>query len=251
MSRREVLAVEGLGVCHGDLWACQDVSFDLYEGEVLGIVGESGSGKSTTLACLNLDREPTTGRVRLLGQDVTGVHGSARRKLRSEVLGLVHQDARTVLQLDVTAGGNVAARMLGAGTRSYADLRSRAHDLHAGMELPGDRFDDAVGTFSGGMRQRVQLARALATKPALLLLDEPTSGLDASVQARILDLIRRVQRETKVAMVIVSHDLAVIRMLAERLLVMRRGRVVESGLTDQVLGDPQHAYSQLLVASQL
>jgi putative phosphonate transport system ATP-binding protein len=101
------------------------------------------------------------------------------------------------------------------------------------------------------MRQRVQLARALATRPALLLLDEPTSGLDVSVQARILDLVRRVHRETGVAIVVVSHDLGVIRALASRLLVMRQGRIVERGLTDQVLGDPRHPYSQLLVASQL
>ncbi len=235
----------------GTVWACRDVSFDLHAGEVVGIVGESGSGKSTTLACIHLDREPTRGRVRLHGHEVTGVRGAERRRLRSEALGIVYQSAQQGLELQVSAGGNVAARLFGAGSRSYEASRGRARELHAGMELPEDRLDEPVERYSGGMRQRVQLARALATAPSVLLLDEPTSGLDVSVQARILDLVRRVHRETGVAVVIVSHDLGVIRTLAERLLVMRRGRVVERGLTDQVLGDPQHAYTQLLVASQV
>src|SRR5262249_31044498 len=218
---------------------------------VLGIVGESGSGKSTTLACVHLDQRPAAGRVRLLGEDVTDVTGAARRRLRSETLGIVYQSAREGLELRVTAGGNVAARLFRAGPRPSADSRRRALALHVGMELPDGRSDEPVERYSGGMRQRVQLARALATRPALLLLDEPTSGLDVSVQARILDLVRRVHLETGVAVVVVSHDLGVIRTLADRLLVMRHGRVVERGLTDQVLGDPHHPYSQLLVASQL
>jgi phosphonate C-P lyase system protein PhnK len=267
---RPVLALEGVAVRHGPgcavceadagvaacpacgaVWACRDVSLDLHAGEVLGIVGESGSGKSTTLACASLDREPTRGRVRLLGEDVTGVRGTARRRLRSETVGMVHQAAQHGLELQVTAGGNVASRLFGAGSRSYEASRRRALELHAGMELPGGRFDEPVERYSGGMRQRVQLARALATAPPLLLLDEPTSGLDVSVQARILDLVRRLHNETGVAIVLVSHDLGVIRTLAHRLLVMRQGRVVERGLTDQVLGDPHHPYTQLLVASQL
>ena len=235
----------------GTVWACREVSFDLEAGEVLGIVGESGSGKSTTLACVHLDQRPTRGGVRLHGQDVTGVAGAARRRLRSETLGIVYQSAQLGLDLRVTAGGNVADRLFGAGSRSYESSRRRALELHLAMELPAGRLDDPVERYSGGMRQRVQLARALATRPAVLLLDEPTSGLDVSVQARILDLIRRVHHTTGVAIVVVSHDLGVIRTLAGRLLVMRQGRVVERGLTDRVLGDPQHPYSQLLVASQL
>jgi len=265
-----VLEVDGLTVRHGPgcagceaglegntcpacgtVWACRDVGFDLEAGEVLGIVGESGSGKSTTLACVHLDQRPARGSVRLLGEDVTTATGTARRRLRSEAMGMVYQTAREGLEPRVTAGGNVAARLFGAGSRSYASSRRRALDLHVGMELPAGRFDEPVERYSGGMRQRVQLARALATRPPLLLLDEPTSGLDVSVQARILDLVRRLHRETGVAIVVVSHDLGVIGMLAGRLLVMREGRVVERGLTDQVLGDPRHPYSQLLVASQL
>lgn len=233
------------------VWACRDVSFDLEPGETLGIVGESGSGKSTVLACANLDLPPTDGRVLIQGEDVTGVRGGARRRLRAERLGIVYQTPQQGLDLRVTAGGNVAERLLAVGERSYQPLRSRALELHRHMELPASRLDDRAGSFSGGMQQRVQLSRALATRPPVLLLDEPTSGLDVSVQARLLDLIRRIHLESGVAVVIVSHDLAVIRMLADRLLVMRQGRVVEQGVTDQVLGDPHHAYTQLLVSAQL
>lgn len=235
----------------GTIWACRDVSLDVQAGEAFGIVGESGSGKSTMLACANLDTVPTAGRVLVCGEDVTGAAGGRRRRVRAERLGIVYQSARQGLDMGVSAGGNVAARLLGVGERRYERLRRRAMDLHVAMELPAERLDDAVTGFSGGMRQRVQLCRALATNPPVLLLDEPTSGLDVSVQARLLDLVRRVHQERGVAVVIVSHDLAVIRMLAEQVLVMRQGRIVERGVTDQVLGDPQHPYTQLLVSSQL
>ncbi len=235
----------------GSVWACRDLSFDVGPGEVLGIVGESGSGKSTALACANLDLQPLSGAVRLLGEDVTRVTGAARRRLRAEVLGIVYQTPVQGLDLDLTAGGNIASRMLAGGVREYAALRARAGELVQATELPLERLDAVTRTFSGGMQQRVQVAKALATRPPILMLDEPTSGLDVSVQARILDLIRRIQRETRVAMLVVSHDLGVIRMLADRLLVMRQGRIVERGLTDQLLNDPQHPYTQLLVSSQL
>jgi putative phosphonate transport system ATP-binding protein len=235
----------------GAIWACRDVSVDVRAGEALGVVGESGSGKSTLLACANLDIVPTEGRVAVCGEDVTDVAGGRRRRLRAERLGIVYQSARQGLDMGVSAGGNVASRLLGTGERRYERLRDRAQELHAAMELPGERLDEIVTAFSGGMRQRVQLCKALATNPPVLLLDEPTSGLDVSVQARLLDLVRRVHLERRVAVVIVSHDLAVIRMLAEQVLVMRQGRIVERGVTDQVLTDPQHPYTQLLVSSQL
>ncbi|MBO0686950.1 MAG: ATP-binding cassette domain-containing protein [Candidatus Dormibacteraeota bacterium] len=235
----------------GTVWACRRVSFDVEPGEVLGVVGESGSGKSTLLAAANLDLRVTSGTVWIGGEEVTGLQGAARRRRRAEALGIVYQTPQQGLDLELTAGGNIASRLLGAGWRAFEPLRARAQELYTAMELPEGRLDEETGSFSGGMRQRVQLARALATSPPVLLLDEPTSGLDVSVQARILDLVRRVQLSTGVAMVVVSHDLAVIRMLAGQLLVMRQGRVVERGLTDQILGDPQHPYTQLLVGSQL
>lgn len=227
------------------------VSFDVRAGEVLGIVGESGSGKSTALACAALDRAPTSGDVRVLGENVGALRGARRRRVRAERIGIVYQTPQQGLDLELTAGGNVVATMLAAGERRFGVVREHAQRYHASMELPAARFDETTRTFSGGMRQRVQLAKALVTAPPLLLLDEPTSGLDVSVQAHILDLIRSLQRERGFAMVVVSHDLAVIRMLADRLLVMRAGEIVERGLTDQVLGDPQHPYTQLLVSAQL
>lgn len=238
---------EACGSVHG----CREVGFELGAGEALGIVGESGSGKSTVLAALNLDHPVTGGRIMLDGEEITAAAGSERRRLRAEALGIVYQTPQQGLDLTISAGGNAALRLLAVGWRSYERVRAEALAHHESVELAGARLDRPVRTFSGGMRQRVQLAKALISRPRLLLLDEPTSGLDVSVQARILDLVRRIRRDTDVALVIVSHDLAVIRMLAERVLVMQSGRVVETGLTDQVLGDPQHPYSQLLVSSQL
>ena len=141
--------------------------------------------------------------------------------------------------------------MLITGERTFATLRQVASESLEASEFPLDRMDDAPAKLSGGMQQRVQLAKAIALKPPLLLLDEPTTGLDVSVQALVLDTLKRLQRERSITMIIVSHDLGVIRMLAQRVIVMRHGRIVESGLTDQVLEDPQDAYTQQLVHAKL
>jgi putative phosphonate transport system ATP-binding protein len=130
-------------------------------------------------------------------------------------------------------------------------IRERAADLLQKVEIPLSRMDEPPKNFSGGMQQRVQISKALANNPPLLLLDEVTTGLDLSVQAKVLDLIRNIQRELQVAMIVVSHDLGVIRMLADRTMVLRQGLIVEHGLTDQILEDPQHPYTQLLVHSLL
>ena len=246
-----ILEVRGLEVRYGSTLGCTDVSFEVHAGEVLGIVGESGSGKSTVLRCCGLDHPPTAGSVQIAGQDISAPHGAKRRAFRDSTIGMVRQAAHEELHLGVSAGGNIAERLLSIGWRHFDKTRTRVAELYADVELPAGRLDTAVATFSGGMRQRVQIARAMAGQPRILLLDEPTTGLDVSVQARILDLIRRLQRQTALAMVIVSHDLAVIRLLAERVIVMRHGRIVESGLTDQLFSDPQHPYTQLLVSSQL
>jgi putative phosphonate transport system ATP-binding protein len=133
----------------------------------------------------------------------------------------------------------------------FAVLRSAAAESLAVSEFPLDRMDDPPAVLSGGMQQRVQLAKAIALRPALLLLDEPTTGLDVSVQALVLDTLLRLRREQRITTLIVSHDLGVIRTLSDRVLVMRNGRVVESGLSDQVLDDPQHPYTQQLVHAKL
>ena len=163
----------------------------------------------------------------------------------------VHQHARDGLRMGVSAGGNVGERLMAVGARHYGDIRARATDWLDRVEIAADRVDDRPGTFSGGMQQRLQIARNLVTGPRLVFMDEPTGGLDVSVQARLLDLLRGLVRDMGLSAIIVTHDLAVVRLLADRLMVMKSGHVVEAGLTDQVLDDPQHAYTQLLVSSVL
>jgi putative phosphonate transport system ATP-binding protein len=245
--------------------ACRGVSFNLYPGEVLGLVGESGSGKSTVVRLLHFDFEPTDGEFLLSignggadralgidpGQNLFALSAFRRRQLRNERMGIVYQNARMGLRMKVSAGGNIAERLLTAGWRHVGRMRQRAADLLTQTEVPVQRMNDLPRNFSGGMQQRVQIAKALSTRPAVLLLDEVTTGLDVSVQARVLDLIRSLQQELGVATIVVSHDLGVIRLLTSRTVVMRHGCIVEEGLSDQILEDPQHPYTQLLVNSTL
>jgi alpha-D-ribose 1-methylphosphonate 5-phosphate C-P lyase len=230
-----------------------DVGFRVAPGEALGIVGESGSGKSTVLRCIAGDQHTGFGTVRLatLGPDVDvlSLEPAARRALRIDQLAVVYQDPAEGLDLRISAGGNVAERLTAAGWRHFGDIRERAAELLRRTEVPLERMDDPVGQFSGGMRQRVQLAKALANEPSVLLLDEPTTGLDASVAAGVLDLIRELLEERRLAALVVSHDFNVIELLTQRVLVMHHGRVVEEALTDQLLEDPHHPYSQRLVGA--
>jgi len=231
---------------------------------VLGIVGESGSGKSTVVRLLHFDFEPSDGEFRIdlngagdrmPGLDCRGnlfaLSAFERRQIRNAHMGIVYQNPRLGLRLKVSAGGNIAERLLMAGWRHVGRMRQRAAELLVQTEVPMARMDEAPVHFSGGMQQRVQIAKALSTRPAVLLLDEVTTGLDVSVQARVLDLIRTLQQELELATVVVSHDLGVIRLLTSRTLVMRHGCIVEQGLSDQILEDPQHPYTQLLVNSTL
>jgi putative phosphonate transport system ATP-binding protein len=236
--------------------ACAGVSFDLYPGEVLGIVGESGSGKSTVVKLLYFDLEKTSGEARLLSfeegsSNMLEASGQHKRRIRNHLMGMVYQNPREGLNFRFSSGGNIAEKLIMAGQMHVGTIREKAAFLLEKTEIPVRRMDETPATFSGGMQQRVQIAKAIANNPPLLFLDEVTTGLDVSVQARVLDLIRHLQQELGIAMIVVSHDLSVIRMLTDRTLVMKHGRVVESGLTDQVLQDPQHAYTQLLVSSLL
>lgn len=253
----------GTNVCPhcGTVVACADVNLSLMRGEVLGVMGESGSGKSSLVRLLYGDDAPTRGSVRFRdpaepGQpgeaiDLQSLNAQQARRLRNRRFGIVYQNPHLGLNFKVSAGGNIAERLLMSGEMHYAHIRERARQLLSRCEVPASRMDELPGRFSGGMQQRVQIARALATDPPLLFLDEVTTGLDVSVQARILDMIMELQHQLGVSMIAVTHDLGVIRMLASRTLVMKMGRVVESGLTDQILEDPQHAYTQQLVASAL
>jgi alpha-D-ribose 1-methylphosphonate 5-phosphate C-P lyase len=255
-------AVEGTGPAFGTavspttgaIVAAWDVSFDVAPGEALGLIGESGSGKSTVLNCLIGDERASAGSVRLASvdggsTDLFTLPAAMRRRLRIDTVSIVYQDPAAGLDLRVSAGGNIAERLAAAGWRSYYAIRRRAAELLDRVEVPLSRMDDPVSTFSGGMRQRVQIAKALATGAPVLLLDEPTTGLDASIAAGVLDLLRGLLRERDVAAVVVSHDFAVIEALTDRSAVMQLGRVVESGLTDQLFHDPHHPYTQRLVAA--
>lgn len=236
--------------------ACAGISFDLYPGEVLGIVGESGSGKSTVVKLLYFDLDKTSGSAWLFPfeegrENMLETSGQQKRRIRNHLMGMVYQNPREGLNFGFSSGGNIAEKLIMAGRMHVGGIRERASFLLEKTEVPVRRMDDTPGTFSGGMQQRVQIAKAIANNPPLLFLDEVTTGLDVSVQARVLDLIRELQQELGIAMIVVSHDLSVIRMLTDRTLVMKNGRIVEHGLTDQILQDPQHAYTQLLVSSLL
>lgn len=251
-----LLQVENLAKYYGARIGCADVSFDLYPGEVMGIVGESGSGKSTLLNCLAGHLRPDRGAVRFATRteglrDTVTMSEPERRMLGRTDWAFVHQHARDGLRMNVSAGGNVGERLMAVNARHYGDIRAQAIDWLDRVEITEDRIDDRPTAFSGGMQQRLQIARNLVTGPRLVSMDEPTGGLDVSVQARLLDLLRGLVRDMGLSAIIVTHDLAVVRLLADRLMVMKDGHVVETGLTDQVLDDPQHGYTQLLVSSVL
>lgn len=236
--------------------ACANISFEIYQGEILGIVGESGSGKSTLAKCLYFDEEVSGGQAFLSAYQegtVNFLGESAQRKryIRSHLMGMVYQNPHQGIKMHFSAGGNIAEKLLTADIYHIGKIRGRAAELLSQTEVPLERMDDLPALFSGGMQQRVQIAKAMANNPPILFLDEVTTGLDVSVQARVLDLIKSLQRQLGISMLVVSHDLGVIRMLTNRTAVMKNGRIIEMGLTDQILEDPQQAYTQLLVNSIL
>ena len=251
-----LLIAEDLTKYYGRQLGCRDVSFSLYEGEVLAVVGESGSGKTTLLQLLSTQLAPSAGRVRYrlrdgVTRDLADLGEAERRFLFRTDWGYVHQDAALGLRMNVSAGANVGERLMAVGWRHYGRIRGTAVAWLDRVEIETDRIDDPPLVYSGGMRQRLQIARNLVTQPRLVFMDEPTGGLDVSVQARLLDLLRGLVTELGLAAVIVTHDLAVARLLSHRIMVMKGGEVIEQGLTDQVLDDPREPYTQLLVSSIL
>ncbi len=250
-----LLSARGVTKWYDGTLGCRDVSFDIWPGEVLGVVGESGSGKTTLLHCVSARLEPTAGTVEYAAQgsagaaDIYRMSEPVRRRLMRTEWGFVHRNPYDGLRMGVSAGANIGERPMAAGARHYGAIRRTAADWLEKVEMDTGRMDDLPAAFSSGMQQRLQIARNLVTAPRLVFMDEPTGGLDVSVQARLLDLLRGLVSGLGLAVVIVTHDLAVARLLSHRLIVMRRGEVVETGLTDQILDDPQHPYTQLLVSS--
>jgi len=256
MSDEPLLRVTGLSKYYGSRLGCADVNFELYPGEVLAIVGESGSGKTTLLNCLSTNLEPTSGLAEYRMRDgvwrnLYELSEAERRFLMRTDWGFVHQNPADGLRMTVSAGANVGERLMAVGDRHYGRIRSTAIDWLGRVEIAEDRIDDQPRAFSGGMRQRLQIARNLVTNPRLVFMDEPTGGLDVSVQARLLDLLRSLVGELGLAAIVVTHDLAVARLLSHRMMVMKGGHVIEAGLTDRVLDDPREPYTQLLVSSIL
>lgn len=256
MSETPLLKVREVSKFYGQRIGCKAVSFDLWPGEVLAIVGESGSGKTTLLNCISTRLMPSTGSVEYAMRDgsirdLYHMGEAERRFLMRTDWGFVHQNPADGLRMTVSAGANVGERLMAVGNRHYGNIRSTALDWLTRVEIGTDRIDDAPRAFSGGMRQRLQIARNLVTGPRLVFMDEPTGGLDVSVQARLLDLVRGLVNDLGLAAIIVTHDLAVARLLSHRMMVMKDGHVIEHGLTDRVLDDPREPYTQLLVSSIL
>lgn len=251
-----LMSVRSVSKFYGQRIGCTGVDFDIWPGEVLAIVGESGSGKTTLLNCISTRLAPTAGTVSYRMRDgemrdLYGLGEAERRLLLRTDWGFVHQNPADGLRMTVSAGANVGERLMAVGDRHYGKIRDTATDWLGRVEIDADRIDDQPRAFSGGMRQRLQIARNLVTAPRLVFMDEPTGGLDVSVQARLLDLLRGLVHDLGLAVIIVTHDLAVARLLSHRMMVMKDGRVIEHGLTDRLLDDPQAPYTQLLVSSIL
>ncbi|MGV8937918.1 MAG: phosphonate C-P lyase system protein PhnK [Allorhizobium sp.] len=256
MTDLPLLKVRDVSKFYGSRIGCTNVSFDLWPGEVLAIVGESGSGKTTLLNCLSTRLMPSTGSVEYhmrdqSYRDLYHMSEAERRFLMRTDWGFVHQNPADGLRMTVSAGANVGERLMAVGDRHYGRIRDTACDWLERVEISTDRIDDQPRAFSGGMRQRLQIARNLVTGPRLVFMDEPTGGLDVSVQARLLDLVRGLVNDLGLSAIVVTHDLAVARLLSHRMMVMKDGLVIEHGLTDRVLDDPREPYTQLLVSSIL
>jgi oligopeptide/dipeptide ABC transporter ATP-binding protein len=239
----------------GVVRAVDGASFELAAGEILAIVGESGSGKSVTAQTLiGLTRAPNTtieGSVRFDGRELNGLSDDELRGIRGEHMAMVFQDPMTSLNPVYRVGDQMTEMIRAHRDLSEKDARTRAVDLLrlVGIPSPERRVDQYPHEFSGGMRQRVMIAMALSLEPEVLIADEPTTALDVTVQAQILRLIDRFNQERKLAVVLITHDLGVVAEVADRVLVMYAGQIVEDGTLDDIFYNPQHPYTWGLLGS--
>jgi peptide/nickel transport system ATP-binding protein len=229
------------------LRAVDDVSFDLAPGEVLGLVGESGCGKSTTARCILRLVEPTSGDVVYKGDSLIGKKHTEMRRLRKE-LQMVFQDPYSSLHPRRRIRHAIAEPMIVQGM-SAKEALARVPELMRTVQLDPGRADAYPHEFSGGQRQRIGIARALSVNPEVLVLDEPLSALDVSVQADIINLLQRLQRQFQLAFVFISHNLSVVRYLADEVGVMYLGQIVEIGSAEDVLASPAHPYTKALLSA--
>ena len=258
-TREPILSVRDLRVSfrteNGLARAVDGVSFDVRPGEVLGIVGESGSGKSVTaMSLMRLVRDPnatTGGQVIYRGRDITQCSPAELQQIRGSAISMIFQDPMSSLNPVYSVGWQIEEQLHAHQTLSRREARQRAIELlrDVGIPSPEARVHDYPHQFSGGMRQRVMIAMALSCQPDLLIADEPTTALDVTIQAQILDLILELKRERERAVILITHDMGVVAQVADRVLVMYGGRVVEEGTREEIFYDPQHPYSWGLLGS--
>jgi oligopeptide transport system ATP-binding protein len=251
-----VLTVRGLSVTFGAIPAVADISFELARGEIFALLGESGSGKSATArALMGLHRPPAAtvraDRLRLGDIDLLALDERAARALRGSRMSLVFQDALSALNPVYTIGDQLGELFRLHGRAGRAEARRSAVELLrlVGIAAPEKRLDDYSHPLSGGMRQRVLIAMAIALGPALLIADEPTTALDVTVQAQILELLDRLRRERGMAMLLITHDLGVVAEIADRVAIMYAGRIVETAPVDALFATPAHPYTEALLAA--
>lgn len=253
-----LLDVRGLSIRLGDgpRDLVQDVSFQLYPGETLCVVGESGCGKSlTALALMGLLASPplavTGGAALFSGRDLVRLPRDQLQALRGDRMAMIFQEPMTSLNPALRIGEQIAESVQRHQGANREAARARALEMLRRVRIPApeSRLDAYPHNLSGGMRQRVMIAMALANDPALLLADEPTTALDVTIQAQILELMRRLQRESGTAMILITHDLGVVAEMADKVAVMYAGRIVEIGTAAQIFDDPQHPYTIGLMSS--
>ncbi len=249
-----IAELRGLGMRFGPMaqgvHALQDIDLTVRPGEILGLVGESGSGKSTLGRCLLRLLAPTAGTVRFEGDDITAWPERRLRRLRS-AMSMVFQDPWSALNPRMRIRALIEEPLLLHCALSAAERRARGEALATAVRISPDQLDRMPGELSGGQLQRVCIARAIATNPRLIVLDEPTSSLDLSVRAGILDLLAELRASTGSAMVFITHDLATLRLIADRVAVLYLGRIIEEGPAGRVLADPLHPYTQALLSAHL
>ncbi len=230
--------------------AVKDVSFYIGENESFGLIGESGSGKSTIANLVMRLIEPSFGRIQLFGKDVTGLEEKEMRKLRKDIQ-IIFQYTESVLDPQMTIDELIREPLIVHGIVKPRDLEDETERLLRLVGLPVTERWKLPGQLSGGQNQRVVIARAIASKPRLIVCDEPVSALDVSVQGQILNLLSDLQRELGLSYLFISHDLKVVKHMCDRIAVMYKGELVETGSAEKILNSPEHSYTKKLIESML
>ncbi|WP_378941319.1 ABC transporter ATP-binding protein [Mesorhizobium sp. ANAO-SY3R2] len=257
MDEQPVLEVESLALCYGKLEVCSDVSLSVRRGEALALIGESGSGKSVTVLAvtglLGRGGAITRGRIMLDGEEISHLSDRERRRrgLLGRRIGMIFQNPSRALDPVFSIGQQLNEAISLTGLTGKEALRRKGADWlrQVGLPDPEEALDRYPHQLSGGQRQRAMIAIALASEPELLIADEPTTALDVTIQAQVLNLIRRLQRELNLALVIVTHDFGVVAAMADRVAVMYAGQVVETGTVADIINAPRHPYTRALLAS--